>query len=261
VQVKQPFNIKVNPGDTICVGETRTLKASGAELYLWTPALGLNNANIANPTTRPDSTVSYQVIGRDDHNCFKDTGYVKMKVYPIPSVEILNGNSLAMQVGSAIKLETKSSSDVTKWKWYPTQTLSCSTCVETLALPKENITYSVIASNDGNCKAKDEITIQLLCNNSNIYIPNTFSPNDDGMNDSFYPRGTGIFSIKSFKIFNRWGQALFEKDNIAPNNALQGWDGSFQGKKMMPDVYVYVLQVVCDNNVVFPIKGNISLIR
>jgi gliding motility-associated-like protein len=261
IAVKQPIEMMISNGDTLCVGESARLKASGAESYQWSPAFGLNSTNIANPIARPDSSVTYRVIGNDDHNCFSDTGYVYLKVYPIPVVEIVNGTAVSMQVGSTVKLETKNSPDVTKWKWYPANTLSCASCIETLALPRENMTYSVVAINDGGCKAKDEITVNLICNNSNIYIPNTFSPNADGMNDLFYPRGTGVFSIRSFKIYNRWGQILFQKDNIPPNNASYGWDGTHNSEKMTPDVYVYTMEVMCDNNILFPIKGNISLIR
>jgi gliding motility-associated-like protein len=201
------------------------------------------------------------VIGSDDRNCFNDTAYVDIKVYAVPTIEISNGRAISLSTGGSVKLLTKSSPDVTKWLWTPSRGLSCTDCASPIASPKENLVYTVQASNDGSCTAKDEIMITSICNNSNVYVPNTFSPNGDGMNDSFYPRGTGIYTIKNFKVFTRWGQLLYERKNFEANNAAQGWDGTSGGKKMGPDVYVYLMEVLCENNVVFPLKGNITLIQ
>lgn len=259
--VKQPFTITVGNGDTLCVGESFRLNASGAERFTWSPALWLDNPNIASPRSTPDSTITYQVIGRDSSACFQDTGYIRLKVYPIPTIDITNGSPITLQVGSNVKLLTNSSPDVNRWRWTPAQWLSCASCPEPQASPKQTTTYSVVASNDGKCIARDEITVNVVCNNGNIFVPNTFSPNGDGNNDQFFPRGKGVYAIKNFRVFNRWGQVVFEKSNISANNASDGWDGTFNGIKSYPDVYVYILDVVCENNIIFPIKGNITLLR
>ena len=261
VSVKQPFVMTVDRGDTLCKGESFVLKAAGAEAYQWTPSLWLDNPAIATPKSTPDSTITYQVVGKDTVGCFSDTGTVRLKVYPIPKIEITNGDNIVVQVGSSVKLSTKNSPDITKWKWYPGQWLSCGSCSGPVAAPKDNVTYNVIASNPGNCEATDAINIKMICNNANVYIPNTFSPNGDGTNNFFYPRGTGLYNIKSFKIFNRWGQIVFSKEGISANNQQDGWDGTVNGRPAPTDVYVYILEVVCTNNVIFPFKGNISLIR
>ena len=261
LKVKQPINLTVSNGDTLCVGESKQLFASGAEFYQWTPAAGLDNSSIANPRSRPDSTTTYMVIGTDSFNCFKDSGYLTLTVYPIPKIDILNGDVITLMVGKTVKLNTKSSPDVTNWRWMPGNSLSCTTCPEPNANPTQNIIYTVLASNDGNCIARDQVTINLICDNANIYIPNTFSPNDDGTNDIFYARGTGLYTIKTIRIFNRWGQLLFEKTNVNPNNPSQGWNGTHNGIKVQPDVYVYVMEAVCDNNTIVPIKGNVTLLR
>ncbi len=261
LQVKQPIKVSVSKSDTLCVGETRQLMASGAELYTWTASTWLSSTSIANPRSKPDSTITYKVVGTDDLNCFKDSGYITLTVYPIPKIDILNGDAITVNVGKTVKLNTKSSPDVTNWRWMPTIALSCGTCPEPEASPTQSIIYSVLASNDGRCIARDQITITLICDNANIYIPNTFSPNNDGTNDIFYPRGTGLYTIKTMRIFNRWGQLLFEKTNVSANNPSQGWDGTYNGEKVQPDVYVYVMEAVCDNNTIVPLKGNVTLLR
>jgi gliding motility-associated-like protein len=89
----------------------------------------------------------------------------------------------------------------------------------------------------------------------------TFSPNGDGVNEVFYPRGTGLFRIKSARIFNRWGEVVFENNNMLANDASGGWNGSYKGQKLASDVYVYVIEIICDNNSVLLYKEDIALIR
>ncbi len=261
INVTQPFKMTTNPGDTLCVGESFTLGASGAEKYNWTPSIWLSNANSANPVARPDSTITYSVIGSNNNDCFADTGYVTLKVYPMPSLEIIGNSVISVNVGNSVQLQTKNSPDITRWKWIPATWLSCNDCPNPKATPKESRVYSVIGSNEGSCVVRDEITVNLVCNNSNVFIPNTFSPNNDGNNDRFYVRGNGVFGIKSMKIFNRWGQIVFENNSFSPNNISAGWDGKLKGLDLNPDVYVYIMEIVCENSAVFPVKGNVTLLR
>lgn len=261
VKVQQPFKMEVSKDDTVCLGETVVLKATGADRYEWTPSAFLDNANTGTPKSTPASSITYKVVGKDSLGCFEDERNVKLKVYPKPQIEITNGENIILQAGSSVKLSTKNSQDVTDWKWYPGKWLSCDSCSEPLAAPGDNITYRVTAANEGQCEARDEITINIICNNANVYIPNTFSPNRDGTNDVFYPRGTGLYTIKSFKIFNRWGQTVFSKSGISANDSQYGWDGTLNGALLQADVYVYILEVVCSNNTTLPIKGNVTLVR
>ena len=127
--------------------------------------------------------------------------------------------------------------------------------------PLQSLEYSIEVKNDGGCTARDKVSVYVLCNNANVFVPNTFSPNGDGSNDVFYPRGSGVFKIQNIKVFNRWGEVVFEKSNFNPNDAAAGWDGTFKGKPLPPDVFVYILEVVCDNNTALTFKGNIALIK
>ncbi|MDB5248215.1 MAG: hypothetical protein JWQ40_2609 [Segetibacter sp.] len=261
IKVLHPFKMVVPKGDTLCIGESIDLQVTGADVYTWTPPLYLDNAKSGTVKSKPDTTITYVVTGKDTLGCFKETANIKLKVYPKPVTDITNGAAITVQLGSAIKLKTKNTADITKWRWTPEQGLSCGSCAEPLAAPKETTTFNVTAYNDGNCTATDDILVNVICNNANVYMPNTFSPNGDGMNDSFYPRGSGLYNIRTFKIFNRWGQVVFARDGISANNPAYGWDGRMNGKEMQPDVYVYLLEVVCVNNIVFPFKGNVTLVR
>ena len=68
-------------------------------------------------------------------------------------------------------------------------------------------------------------------------------------------------SIKTIKIFTRWGEVVFEKNNFNANDPSKAWDGTFKGRQLNPDVFVYMVEVLCDNNTVLTFKGNVALIK
>ena len=81
------------------------------------------------------------------------------------------------------------------------------------------------------------------------------------MNDVFYVRGKGLHTIHALRIFNRWGQLVFEKRNFMANDQSAGWDGKVNGKLADMDVYVYIVDIICDNSNIVPYKGNVALVR
>jgi gliding motility-associated-like protein len=88
-----------------------------------------------------------------------------------------------------------------------------------------------------------------------VYLPNVFSPNNDGYNDVFYLRGESI-SQMDLKIYNRWGELVFESNDLSI-----GWDGKYKGKEYAEGVYFYVAEVTFANGEVQEKKGSITLIR
>ncbi len=260
VDVKQPFNMLNASGDTLCRGSGGVrLFASGAHTYAWSPVTGLNNATSATPFATPASTTNYRVIGTDDRNCFTDTGYILVQVYPIPTIDA--GPDKTINTGQSITLTPVVSADVTKVTWLPLQSIVSTNGNNIIVRPRETTTYTAEAVNAGGCKTKDNVTVYVVCNGGNIFIPNTFTPNGDGVNDIFYPRGTGIFGIKTLRIFSRWGEVMYEKNNFMANDANAGWNGTFKGAVLTPDVYVYTIDVLCDNNTVLTLKGNVALLQ
>ena len=263
VTVVQPTKVSLSTNnDTLCIGSSVQLIASGAERYSWQPPTGLSDPNIGNPIASPATSITYTVIGSDNISCFADTQYVSILVAPLPTFDITD-SVVTLNVGSSYTITTTSSPDVIAWSWDPPLGLSAPNIPQPDAKPKFTTTYTGTASNQYGCTATDDIRIEVLCNNSNVYIPNTFSPNGDGKNEYFLPRGKGLFNIKSMKIFNRWGVPIFEKWDFPANteNRDAAWDGTYQGKPQPSDVYIYVIDVVCDNGTVLSYKGNVTLIR
>jgi gliding motility-associated-like protein len=260
VRVMFPGNLSIASGDTICIGESVQLRAGGFDRFSWSPTNGLSNPNTANPVARPTVTTLYQVTATDTLNCFSATAVVPVVVYPIPVFNIAESVIIG-NVGSVVPLKSSASPDINSWVWTPATGLSCTTCPEPFATIVNRTRYTAVVSNAAGCIAKDEILIEPNCSSEGVFIPNTFSPNGDGNNDLFYPRGTGITRVKNWMIFNRWGELVYEKKDFVLNDPTVAWNGSFRGRQLTPDVFVYTMEVICGNNQIIMLKGNVTLLK
>jgi len=259
VTVKEKIRLTYSNSDSLCRGSSKKLSAAGADSYTWTPSAGLDNPAVAEPTATPDTTTTYRVVGADNVGCFKDTGYINIRVSPIPMVDA--GPDKTVNVGSTLDLMPVISPDVTEVIWQPTTGLFRNEYPGITVKPTENTEYTVEVKNRGGCRAKDYVTVFVVCNGSNIFVPNTFSPNNDGTNDVFFPRGTGVFKIRSLRIFTRWGELIWDRSNFDANNPAYGWNGTNKGMQLNPDVFIYTLEIMCDNGSVITHRGNIALVK
>ena len=260
ITVHQPIQITVSPGTEMCAKDTLNLWAAGATSYRWTPAQSLNDATIANPIAIPSATTNYRVVGFDANNCFTDTGYVSVVVNPVPTVEL--GPDKHLATGTTHNIDPVTThGPIVSWQWTPATNLSCTTCSEPTATVKTDITYYVSVENVHGCTATDSLTITTFCENSQVFIPNAFTPDGDGINDILMVRAKGVESVRLFRIFTRWGELVYEKSNFPPNSPAFGWDGKIKGKTGAPEVYVYTLEVTCDNLQTYTYKGNVSILK
>lgn len=258
VMVSQPFQVAAS--DTfICKNGSAQLHASGAVTYSWSPTTGLSNPTGQNPMAYPDTTTTYTVTGYGKDACFTSQAQAVVTVHPLPVVNA--GPDITLATGDSYQIPVVGSDDITKVEWWPVNYLDCVDCLKPTATPKSTTTYTVSATNAFGCVGVDDITIKMVCESGNTWLPNTFTPNNDGQNDIFYIRGRGIKTIKSWRIYNRWGQLVFERTNFNVEDPTSGWDGKVKGVPVNPDVFVYVAEVVCDTNEDFTLKGNVMLLR
>ena len=148
------------------------------------------------------------------------------------------------------------------YSWIPQTGLSCYNCSEPIATLTEEITYIVLVTDEYNCISKDSITLKVK-KNEGIYVPQIFSPNGDGLNDVFNVfTDLGIINtIDLFRVYDRWGELLFERRAIRPNEEESGWDGTIRGKKALPGVYVWYLETRQNDGTLLQKSGEITLIR
>lgn len=258
VRVKKPFTITVNNGDTLCVGDVYQLLASGAENYLWTPPVGLNNPAIANPKASPVTTTTYQVLGYDSLNCYRDSATVTFVVYNYPTI---TATDTTIRAGDTARLNPVVSADAISVLWTPNYNLSCTNCLFPDAWPAKTTSYRLLVSNEGGCATSKTIKVNVLCGRENVFAPNAFTPNNDNLNDRFYFIGKGLQNVISLRIYNRWGNLVHERRDFPSNNKLFGWDGKFNGKEAEPGAYSYTAEILCANGGIIPVNGTIILIR
>jgi hypothetical protein len=143
------------------------------------------------------------------------------------------------------------------YNWTPASSLSNANIANPVASPSENTIYTLTIT-DGECTASDTVSIRvlnLICGPPNIYVPNAFTPNDDDKNEKLYVRGVNLTEVH-LVIFDRWGERVFETRSLQ-----DGWDATFKGKAVDPDVFVYYLEAVCAGGEEYFEEGNITVIR
>jgi gliding motility-associated-like protein len=261
LSIFDPIEVAVSPDLVICEGESVKLLATGsATRFQWSPAQTLSYADIANPTAKPMVTTTYQVVGFDNNQCYTDTGAIKVVVNPKPAIEL--GPDVVATTGTTHTFTpTTKKGPVVSWKWSPGDNLNCVDCETPTAEVKKNMTYHATVANDLGCIAVDSVKIRTICEGSQVFIPNAFTPDGDGVNDILLVRGKGIAMIRSFRIYSRWGELVFERRNFQPNDPNYGWDGKIKGATGAPEVYVYTAEVICDNDAIYTYKGNTTLLK
>jgi gliding motility-associated-like protein len=144
--------------------------------------------------------------------------------------------------------------------WNPVSDLSCINCPSPFVHPVIPTLYTVTVIDSAGCLGQQEIFVEVNSNRQ-IYIPNVFSPNDDGRNDIFrITTGQGVINIKSMSIFNRWGEVVFFQENISPFSNV-GWDGKYKEESLDPAVFVYLIEVQFLDNEVLLYRGDVTLVR
>ena len=242
----------------VCIGSGVQLSVTGAATYLWTPAATLSNATSGTPVATPAANTTYMVIAKEG-SCLPDTEYVQVVVHPKPVVHA--GSSRTIIEGNSVSLLATGTGAVS-YAWAADSSLSCTACTDPTARPVRTTTYVVTGTSSFGCEDSDHVTINVLCDGGQVFIPNTFTPNGDGNNDRFFAHGVGISRIISFRIYSRWGEVLYDHEGGSINDEHIGWDGTKNGGAILPpDVYVYVLDAECDSGEPLHFKGDVTLLR
>ena len=266
VKVVQSPVIDISPSDTaICLNDYVTYKGldlrPDTSAVNWKWSLNGSSFSIQNPPTQQFTKAgnyTIDLVAINSSGCV-DSSIKNLVVNPLPVITL--PGSLTKIVGIPLTLPATYSNNVASYLWTPPTSLSCSDCPQPIATPKFTTTYNVLVVDSNGCKNNSSITVIVTCQGADLFVPNTFSPNGDGSNDVFYVRGQGLDRVKSLRIFNRWGQIVFEQQNFPVNNPMYGWDGKYKGNKATPDVYVYQIEVFCENSEIVKFEGNVALIQ
>lgn len=252
--------IQLSANDSICKGDSSLITVTNLNptiqfTYTWTPATIVSPTSGNSVWAQPLSTQFIVVTANSSTGCLiKDSILIAVSSIDGTAV-IASASNYTVPVGATVTLLGQPSGY--SYQWSPSVGVQYPTQQQTSAQVDVSTIYTFSVT-DGICTKSDTVqikTVNYLCGNAYIYVPNAFSPNSDGENDVLYVRGQMIENML-FRIFDRWGELIFES-----TNRLDGWDGTYKGKQLDPDVYDYYLQATCIDGNEAIIKGNITLLK
>ena len=246
--------------DNICFGERNGTINVGANGGTSPYAFAVDGRPFA-PTAALDGLPAgdYQVVVRDALGCF-DTLAARIEqpaellIFAEPTVEI--------DLGFDTVLTVLSNYNPVTFSWSP-EDVDClgQDCDRVRVGPFDNTTYTVTVQNAAGCLADTDILVRVLKRRP-VYIPNGFSPNSDGSNDRFNLfAGPAISGIERLRIYDRWGELLYEGTDLTPGTPTEGWDGNFRGQPMNPGVFIYIFEVRFIDGEIRQYSGDVTLIR
>ncbi|MBL7883713.1 MAG: gliding motility-associated C-terminal domain-containing protein [Bacteroidia bacterium] len=251
------LNVSAGADTTLCPGMATVLNASGATSYTWLPATGLSSTTIANPTSSVASTTTYTVTGTAF--CADPvTDEVTVNILTANSYAVAAGPDLSICVGESFNLNAFVSggfgSNSFSWNQDGLTTDSIANANTANASVNATIggtnTYIVTVTDFCGNSVNDTVNVEVIAE-CDLEVPNIFTPNNDGNNDAFVIRGTGILSY-SINIFNRWGNKIFESTNI---------NDSWTGGGASDGTYFYIITAKTKNGKEFNEKGYVQLVN
>jgi gliding motility-associated-like protein len=251
---------KANAGaDTVlCSGNNLQLKGTGGITYAWTPTTYLSNPAIANPTVyNPGSgSIVYHLKVTDAAGCqsLVDDD-IKISFTSSAKIAISGDTLVAMNQHVQLNAVDVNNSGFTNYLWSPAYGLNNPFIADPVAVLDKDITYTLHAGTADHCMDDAVIKIKVF-RGPEIYVPNSFTPNGDGLNDVLKPIPVGLKEFHYFNVFNRFGQLLF-----STTNPLTGWDGKIQGKLENSGTFVWIGEGVDFKGNIIMQKGYSTLIR
>ena len=147
-------------------------------------------------------------------------------------------------------------------QWQGLDSVECPGCLDQPIVPLFTTTYAVTITGSNGCSDSDSVTVYVN-RKRKVYVPSAFSPNGDGVNDEFmiFADLKSVKRVKSFLVFSRWGETVFQYFNFQPNDPAYGWDGMHRGQLMDPAVFVWFAEVEFTDGEVLLLEGDVNLMR
>ncbi|PSR11620.1 MAG: hypothetical protein C7N36_15640, partial [Bacteroidetes bacterium] len=258
------IDFTIDPTQTSCQGDTVRLRIVNTgpypiTTYSWSPAAAIiSGATTETVLVSPTNGTRYDVRVSNDFGCQADTSVlVNVLNYQPPLTISPARDTLIAGAGQSVQLLATNNSNYT-YQWTPAATLSASAIFNPVARPTETTLYQLRITDENGCSNTATALVVVFdspCLAPYIFVPNAFTPNGDGRNDRLRVAGNVIENFH-LAIYNRWGERVFES-----YRQDEGWDGTYDGELLSPDVFGYYLEVGCYGGEQYTTKGNITLIR
>ena len=235
------------PGDSVQLKPIST--GGGVTTYLWHPALYMNDPGSSAPWVHPLTSQSYWAIATSQYGCL-DT--ISANIVVQPAAVLYLGDSVTLYPGQSYQMNPQT--NCVTFVWLPPAGLSGAFISDPLATPDVSTKYIVYGTTEWGCTISDSINI-YIDPETLLALPNAFTPGN-GSNNLFKILKNGIATLNYFRIYNRWGNLVYESNNIDA-----GWDGTYNGQPQPFDVYVYEVEATTSTGKIFHKTGNVTLIR
>jgi gliding motility-associated-like protein len=210
----------------------------------------------------------YTVLAETEKGCMEDT-----------TVTILPVNELILRVeqdyfdlvlGEYAPLSAKVNKTDVEFVWEPVTWLSDPLIADPVSRPVQSVIYTVTGTDGNGCTKTDTVRIEVSIDyDASLFIPNAFTPNNDGVNDVFYARSNfpEALRIDYFRIFDKYNETVFDlsgldgHENATPEDRLFGWDGDFRGEKAEAGSYRFTISVIFPDGINRTYAGTVQLIR
>lgn len=264
VEVFPAIEAQIISPDGICERDSLSLVAEGQgniQSYTWTNPEGFQSSSqlLNKPLAKLRDEGIYEVV-IDNGQC-RDTVSKFIRVYPSPILEL--PKVVESKFCDPLVLDPKlSGNNIVSYSWFPTEGLSCSDCPQPKIVQPIKSDYTLTVRTKFACQDSADIKV-LLDQEGLVYIPNIFSPNDDGVNDYFqvFPN-CGVVSIDQFEVFDRYGSIVFKKSSITQfYNSSLFWDGRINGLLASDGLYVWRLEMALVDGTKKSLKGEVMVLR
>ncbi len=236
------ISIIVNPTPTanilfadssICEGESIQLISNGGTSYQWTPADGLSSTNISSPIASPVSTTTYNVVASNSFGC-SDTSNILIRVLEAPRANA--GPDLWIIEGTTVQLQATATGYDLSYSWSPDIYISNVSELQPFITPLRDTIYELTVSSNAGCGTDiDSMNVFVY---KDVFVPTAFSPNNDGLNDTWHIPVLVAYPEFELSVFNRQGRNIFQAKGVN-----KPWDGTYRGEPQPAGIYVYMLNL------------------
>ena len=241
------------PGDTIVIGVNNS--DTGAWSIHWQPELFiLSEPDAPMIVVSPDEPMLYQFMAENAAGCTA-SGFVDVQVAPPPQAQLTFFPSTVYAGEEVLVTLDMTSLQSVEWQTVPPVPLTDAGPGQVRATLDSTTTFTAVATDFRGCTGTWSVTVPVIgdCAEPFVFVPNAFTPNGDGLNDEFRVFGPVVEVV--LVVYDRWGEEVFRSED--PNT---GWDGTWKGKRLPPDVYAWQAWVRCPGGRTATLKGNVTLL-